>query len=58
MSRKSCTWCNVLTANDEPNDPDNDLCRSHLAEYYGLSESELDRCDDEHYAEYADCMGW
>ena len=42
-----CEWCKepYLNWND---DPDTDkLCRTHLAEYEGLSESELDRRDDE-----------
>lgn len=39
-----CEWCN----GSDNDDPDTDtLCRSHLAEYEGLSEDELDRMEDE-----------
>lgn len=39
-----CPWCRDV----EDDDPDTDtLCRSHLAEYEGLSEDELDRRDRE-----------
>ena len=46
-----CPWCRN-SDNDDP-DPDT-LCRPHLAEYEGLSESELDRMESEQYAEWAD----
>ena len=56
MSRK-CAWCNPATANIEYPDTDT-LCRSHLAEYLGTSEADLDRGEREMDAEYADAMGW
>ena len=39
-----CPWCQEV----ETDDPDTDkLCRTHLAEYEGLSVDELDRRDRE-----------
>jgi hypothetical protein len=50
----TCPWCR----DDATDDPDPDtLCRPHLAEHEGLSESELDRMESEQYAEWADAYG-
>lgn len=43
----SCVWCRDPQSDHEPENPERELCRSHLAEYEGLSESELDRMEDE-----------
>lgn len=44
----ACPWCN----DEDDDEPDTDtLCRSHLAEYEGLSEDELDRMEDEQASE-------
>lgn len=40
----SCEWC---AGSEEDAERPEDLCRPHLAEYEGLSESELDRRDSE-----------
>lgn len=45
---RKCEWCNG-SDNDEPNT--NTLCRSHLAEYEGLSVYELDRMESEQASE-------
>lgn len=39
---RRCEWCRGI----ESDDPEA-LCRGHLAEYEGLSESELDRMEHE-----------
>jgi hypothetical protein len=49
MTTTKCPWCNG-SDNDDP-DPST-LCRTHEAEYEGLSVAELDRRDDEQGAEY------
>jgi hypothetical protein len=46
-ARDTCPWC--LDDNVEEYSPL--LCRSHLAEYEGLSEDELDRMEDEQASE-------
>jgi hypothetical protein len=51
-----CPWCRTPVTDEDP-DPDT-LCRPHLAELEGLSESELDRMESEQYAEEADSRGW
>lgn len=48
-----CPWC--LDPNDD--EWSDDLCRLHEAEYEGISLAELDRRDDEQYAEYCDIYG-
>lgn len=54
--RPVCEWCADTT---NPTDyPDTDLlCRSHLAEWEGMSEAELDRGDAIQLAEYMDTLG-
>lgn len=47
-----CAWC--AGAGYEPADPETELCRAHLAEYEGLSETELGRMESEQAAELAD----
>jgi pyruvate-formate lyase-activating enzyme len=42
----NCPWCKNYDAATGDEDP-RDLCRSHLAEYEGLSEDELDRMEYE-----------
>lgn len=42
-----CPWCQDPNSDYEPINPEKELCRSHLAEYEGLSESELDRMESE-----------
>lgn len=42
-----CIWCANPNSDQEPIDPENELCRSHLAEYEGMSEAELDRMESE-----------
>jgi hypothetical protein len=44
-----CPWCASEDRDDE--DDVEYLCRSHLAEYEGLSENELDRRDAEEAAD-------
>jgi hypothetical protein len=44
-----CPWCASENRDDE--DDVEYLCRSHLAEYEGLSENELDRRDAEEAAD-------
>lgn len=39
-----CPWCQ---GSDEEYPDTDKLCRPHLAEHEGLSESELDRMEDE-----------
>ena len=59
-----CPWC--AGDPDESFDPDTDadgsraLCRTHEAEYEGMSLDQLDRRDGdaEQYVEEADAMGW
>ncbi len=48
-----CPWCA-----DDPSDNVDPytLCRSHLAEFEGLSEAELDRMEAEQAAAYADVL--
>lgn len=45
-----CSWC----VNPNAEEDDGTLCCSHLAEYEGLSESELNRRDSEQGAEMSD----
>lgn len=45
-----CPWCLHQNSNFEPfdsDDADASLCRTHVAEYEGLSLNGLDRADDE-----------
>ena len=42
-----CIWCRTADSDVEPTDPARELCRSHLAEYEGLSLAELDRMERE-----------
>lgn len=44
---RECIWCANPGTDQEPTDPEMELCRSHLAEYEGVSEAELDRMEDE-----------
>jgi hypothetical protein len=46
-----CLWCADPQTDAEPMDPERELCRSHLAEYEGLSVAELDRMESEQYAD-------
>lgn len=48
-----CTWC------EDPNAEDwtENLCRTHQAEYGGVSVDWLDRRDAGQYAEYLDTLG-
>ncbi len=39
----ACPWCDGYDF--EPHDPESALCRSHLAEYEGLSLGELERME-------------
>lgn len=48
--RTTCPWCH---GNDTDYD-ERDLCRPHLAEFEGLTLSELDRMLDEQADELAD----
>ena len=56
MQNARCPWCRTPVTDEDP-EPDT-LCRPHLAELEGLSESELDRMESEQYAEEADSRGW
>jgi hypothetical protein len=38
-----CVWCRNPNSDYEPANPEKELCNSHLAEYEGLSEDELNR---------------
>jgi pyruvate-formate lyase-activating enzyme len=38
-----CIWCRNPDSDQEPEYPEKELCNSHLAEYEGLSEDELNR---------------
>jgi len=49
---KRCEWCRNFDAEDAENPED--LCRTHQAEWEGLSLSELERRDREQYAEWMD----
>lgn len=49
-----CPWCAGSYSDDD--DPET-LCRTHLAEYEGLSVAELDRMEAEQAAEYYDIYG-
>jgi len=46
---KTCLWC--LGSDDDYVDPET-LCRTHLAEYEGLSVDQMERRDAEQDAEY------
>ena len=46
-----CVWCADPSSDEEPQDPENDLCRSHQAEYEGLSLDGLDRMEAEERAD-------
>lgn len=47
-----CTWCkNPGSYEDEPADPERELCRWHLAEYEGLSVDGLDHMEREQAAD-------
>jgi hypothetical protein len=48
---KPCVWC---AGSDDDSPATDALCRSHLAEFYGLSQDQLDRADTEQDAEYAE----
>ena len=45
MTKPQCAWCRNPNA-DDTDRPDL-LCRTHLAEYEGLSVAELDRMESE-----------
>jgi hypothetical protein len=48
----TCPWCRD---DDEAGERDPELlCRTHLAEYEGLSVDQMDRRDTEQAAEYAE----
>ncbi len=57
MKDKNCLWCTDPKADDRDLTPESHLCRSHQAEYEGLSENELDRMQDTQDAEYRDTLG-
>lgn len=46
-----CVWCKTPGTDYEPGDPEGELCRSHLAEYEGLSLDGLDRMEAEQVAD-------
>lgn len=46
-----CAWCKAPGTDYEPGDPEGELCRSHLAEYEGLSLDGLDRMEAEQAAD-------
>lgn len=50
-TRASCTWCINRDSDEEPENPERELCRSHLAEWEGLSPDELDRMETEQAAD-------
>lgn len=50
MPKNRCEWCANPDAGDAQRPED--LCRTHEAEYEGLSVNELDRRDREQAAEY------
>jgi hypothetical protein len=52
-STEGCPWC--LNENDD--EWSDKLCRTHEAEYEGVSEDQLDRRDAIQGAEYADAIG-
>ena len=43
----NCIWCQAPDSDQEPMNPEGQLCRGHLAEYEGLSLDGLDRMDAE-----------
>jgi len=53
LASQTCPWC-LNPSDDEWSEK---LCRTHEAEYEGLSVSELDRRDAERDAEYSDVIG-
>lgn len=50
-TRASCTWCINPDSDEEPANPERELCRSHWAEYEGLSLDGLDRMEREEAAD-------
>lgn len=46
-----CLWCADPDSDEEPMDPEHQLCRSHWAEYEGLSLDGLDRMEAEECAD-------
>jgi hypothetical protein len=51
ITSAQCIWCHDPQTDQEPTDPEAELCRSHLAEHEGLSVSELDRMEREQAAD-------
>jgi hypothetical protein len=47
----TCLWCRNPGSDEEPVNPDAQLCRGHLAEHEGLSLDGLDRMDAEQAAD-------
>ncbi len=54
MTQTCCIWC--INPNSTEEDPAR-LCRTHLAEFEGLSVTEFDRSESEWANEYADTRG-
>lgn len=46
-----CLWCVNPSSDEEPVNPETELCRSHWAEYEGLSLDGLDRMEAEERAD-------
>ena len=44
---RTCIWCKNPSSDEEPTNPETQLCRSHLAEYDGLSLDGLDHMERE-----------
>ena len=44
--KTTCAWCLNPDLEDDSDETARTFCRSHLAEFEGLSEDELDRMED------------
>ena len=43
MLKLTCPWCRDPDTDDEPADPERELCQAHMNEYEGVSEDGYQR---------------